>query len=674
MQRSPYLTKSRFKEGLECLTKLYYTGKKDEYANQSLDDPFLKALADGGHQTGALALFEFTDDPAGDGILVNTLDYEEALNITNTKLSDPGKVVIAEAAFKYNNLFIRADVIVKEGTVIDLYEVKSKSFNSEEENERTFISNLGKPSEKIKGVWEAYLYDVAFQKYVITKALPGYTVNTHLLLVDKAKKASVSGLNQIFQLVNEGGRVSVDITNIRKEQLGDSILVIVNTDDLVDKIWHNYKVPNSLAQDFTFEEFVAYCEEIYVNDKRVFSPLTMGCKDCTYKVKPGKDDQKKDGRRECWKYVTQYADHLLDRPWTTDVWQGRLNKALLEGTYLMERLEISDLGTEKHNPKSGLDQLARRVLQVEKVRNNDSSYYFDKINFDIEVATWKWPLNLIDFETSTVALPFYQGKSPYSGVAFQWSHHVMHKDGRIEHVGEYINFEKGVFPNLEFIRTLKQSLSKNEGTIFRYHNHENTYLRMIHGQIVSGELEVAEPEKNELLSFISSITRHKPDGKNEMFGDRDMVDLYEIVKSFYYSPYSNGKVGLKFVLPSIINDVPYLKEKYGKKGIYGKSLAVKSLNFDDHQWIDPSYHNDPYKTLPKIFEKYDTDDLDGYFDNLDGIGDGGAALTAYSYLQYTHIPEELRLALKRALLRYCELDTMAMCFLLEGMFRLENKL
>ena len=108
----------------------------------------------------------------------------------------------------------------------------------------------------------------------------------------------------------------------------------------------------------------------------------------------------------------------------------------------MERLEISDLGTEKHNPKSGLDQLARRVLQVEKVKNNDSSYYFDKINFDIEVATWKWPLNLIDFETSTVALPFYQGKSPYSGVAFQWSHHVMHKDGRIEHVGEYINFEK----------------------------------------------------------------------------------------------------------------------------------------------------------------------------------------------------------------------------------------
>jgi len=43
------------------------------------------------------------------------------------------------------------------------------------------------------------------------------------------------------------------------------------------------------------------------------------------------------------------------------------------------------------------------------------------------------------------------------------------------------------------------------------------------------------------------------------------------------------------------------------------------------------------------------------------------------YLQYTHIPEEARLRLKEALLRYCELDTMAMCFLVEGMMRLNDQ-
>ena len=46
---SRYLTKSRFKSGLECVTKLYYTGKKNEYADQKMDDKFMQALAEGGH-------------------------------------------------------------------------------------------------------------------------------------------------------------------------------------------------------------------------------------------------------------------------------------------------------------------------------------------------------------------------------------------------------------------------------------------------------------------------------------------------------------------------------------------------------------------------------------------------------------------------------------------------
>lgn len=73
-----YLTKSRFKLALECMTKLYYT-KKEDYADESLDDPFLEALAEGGFQVGELAKYLFCDDPVGQNITVNTLDYDEAL-------------------------------------------------------------------------------------------------------------------------------------------------------------------------------------------------------------------------------------------------------------------------------------------------------------------------------------------------------------------------------------------------------------------------------------------------------------------------------------------------------------------------------------------------------------------------------------------------------------------
>jgi hypothetical protein len=52
------LTKSRFKLGLECPNKLYYTRKK-EYANSKASNPFLEALAQGGFQVEELARMQY---------------------------------------------------------------------------------------------------------------------------------------------------------------------------------------------------------------------------------------------------------------------------------------------------------------------------------------------------------------------------------------------------------------------------------------------------------------------------------------------------------------------------------------------------------------------------------------------------------------------------------------
>ncbi len=54
------LSKSRFKLGLECPNKLYFTGKK-EYANTKNEDSFLAALAKGGFQVEALARLHYPD-------------------------------------------------------------------------------------------------------------------------------------------------------------------------------------------------------------------------------------------------------------------------------------------------------------------------------------------------------------------------------------------------------------------------------------------------------------------------------------------------------------------------------------------------------------------------------------------------------------------------------------
>ena len=126
-----YLTKSRFKEGLECRTKLFYCNNP-EYNDSNNEDSFLEALAEGGFQVGEIAKFLVSDDPYKDDISIDTLDYDLALLKTNKKL-EKDKVSIAEAAFKYNNFFIRVDLLEKHGKTLKIYEVKAKSWGDSEE-------------------------------------------------------------------------------------------------------------------------------------------------------------------------------------------------------------------------------------------------------------------------------------------------------------------------------------------------------------------------------------------------------------------------------------------------------------------------------------------------------------------------------------------------------------
>src|SRR5688500_11590752 len=104
----PYLTKSRFKLALECTTKLYYNDNK-QYANKATEDNFLKNLATGGFQVGALAQCYFPS-----GILVETRDHQEAYAQT-LELLQRKDVIIFEAALLYQNCFIRVDILTKNG-------------------------------------------------------------------------------------------------------------------------------------------------------------------------------------------------------------------------------------------------------------------------------------------------------------------------------------------------------------------------------------------------------------------------------------------------------------------------------------------------------------------------------------------------------------------------------
>ena len=652
-----YLTKSKFKLAEECPTKLFYTGKK-QYADTKGDDTFLAALAEGGFQVGELTKYYY---PGGHEIKERRHDL--AWNETK-KLLKQENVIIYEAAILYQNLFIRIDILKKQGNNIELIEVKAKSTDGS--NYSDFLNKKG----KIGSSWRPYIYDVAFQKYVTQKALPQYAIKGFLMLADKNARATVNGLNQKFQLrKNEKGRTYVEVKgDVSPDALGKQVLRKICVDEIIDPLISNDEI--KFNDNRSFAEHIQYLAEHNNNDQKIITPIGKYCKSCEFKANSAQEKKGMlSGFKECWKHQLSWTDDLFDKPLIFDVWNLRAKKLLDQGIYHMEDLEKEHIGDIRPNKDGSISSKERQWLQIEKNNSSDENCYVDVDGLKKELDSYTYPLHHIDFETSMVAIPFYEGRKPYEQTAFQFSHHTIDADGKIEHKGQYLCTEKGKFPNFDFVRALKKELENDEGTIFRYAAHENTVLNQIMPQLQDSDVnEVVD--KKELIEFIQTITHSA-----NHTGVRDMVDMLDLVKKYYYHPAMGGSNSIKSVLPAILNSSDLIKEKYSKP-IYGKNSEIRSLNFEDGwAWIEYDEEGkviSPYKLLPNLHDNIEIDEIDEFIFG-DKLADGGAAMTAYAKMQFMHISDDEYKAIGKGLLKYCELDTMAMVFIWEHFNKLVNK-
>jgi hypothetical protein len=152
-----------------------------------------------------------------------------------------------------------------------------------------------------------------------------------------------------------------------------------------------------------------------------------------------------------------------------------------------------------------------------------------------------------------------------------------------------------------------------------------------------------------------------------------MIDMLELVKRYYYDPATKGSNSIKDVLPAILSSSEFLQKKYSKP-IYGADGGIPSLNYRDWQWIKLENGSviDPYKLLPKMFQDFTDKELELLSDD-DELKGGGAALAAYARLQFEEMSEYERLEIRKALLKYCELDTLAMVMIYEGWGEMINQ-
>ncbi len=624
-----------------------------EYANQKTEDSFLAALAEGGFQVAELAKQYYPE-----GILIDSSDHDEAVRLTS-ELLQRDNVTIFEAAIRFQNLFLRADILIKRGDHLQFIEVKSKSVDGNDKS--PFMTQ----KKGVKSDWKSYIIDAAFQKHVLLNSYPDHKISSYLMLADKSSQCQTEGLNQKFRIArNKNGTVKILISNnISQEEVSQKILCMKNIDHEIDYIFLNEKY----NEDRSFSQQINFLAKNYAEDIKIKPKLGSVCTKCEFKADAeNKTNNLKSGFKECWSQEGLFVEGDFLKPTILDIWDYRKKDALIgAGKFKMSQVEEGDIEPDTDD-KPGFSRTERQWLQVKKVKNNDNDVAIDKSDLENEMKKWIYPLHFIDFETTMVAIPFNKGDRPYQGIAFQFSHHILHSSGIVEHANQFINEDIGKNPNLDFIRALKSSLQVDNGTIFRYADHENTYLNMILNQIQQSQSVISD--KDELVNFIKSISKSTQDSKEKWQGERCMVDLLHLVKRFYYDPLTNGSNSIKSVFPALLSRSSFLQRKYGAP-IYGAEHGIRSLNFKNYQWIknENGVIVNPYDLLPKLFQDINVSEqqVELLF-NDESLKEGGAASIAYSRMQFSEMSQIERNELTKALLKYCELDTLAMVMIVEA--------
>jgi len=213
------------------------------------------------------------------------------------------------------------------------------------------------------------------------------------------------------------------------------------------------------------------------------------------------------------------------------------------------------------------------------------------------------------------------------------------------------------------VTALREQIGGDDGAILHYAPHEVSTLRSIAGQIRSRQAEISEADA--LLAFIDTVA---PAGDREP--TRQVIDLCRLVKRFYYAPSMGGSNSIKEVLPAVLRESEFLRRKYSQP-IYGASGGIPSRNFSDMAWVDESDGKirDPYLLLPVIgggTPQAPNGNGNGNGRYMKTLRNGGAAMQAYADLVLYDWTDARRQAVRQALLRYCELDTLAMVFIVEA--------
>lgn len=147
-----------------------------------------------------------------------------------------------------------------------------------------------------------------------------------------------------------------------------------------------------------------------------------------------------------------------------------------------------------------------------------------------ELRQLPFPRAYLDFETIMFAVPRWPGMRPYQQAPFQWSLHIEHDDGRLDH-REFLDLS-GDCPIRPLTETLVDAVP-NTGPVVVYNKgFESTVLQLLANLVP------------DLADQLRSIRAR-------------LYDLLPLFREHYYHPDMHGSWSLKKVLPTLGTDVDY---------------------------------------------------------------------------------------------------------------------
>jgi len=431
-----HLSKSQYMKGLQCPKALWLFKNRKDLATEP--DQRRQNLFDTGHRVGDLAQQLF---PGGIEVAYRPSDYQGMIDET-AQLTKSGKIVY-EGSFSTSGVFVRADILVKDGDAWDIYEVKATASTKA----------VHKP-------------DVAIQWYVIGQHLP----------------------------LNKAYLVHLNTRYVRSGEL--DIQGLFTMDDVTEAVH---------AEQVSIEGNLNDLEQVLAGGE---PDILIG----THCNNPYECDF----HAYCWR----------DVPYPSVLDLCRLN-----GDKKFEYYHKSVVTYE--DARNHIELNAVQTFQVNTALSRE--IHIDTQAIADFLRDVSYPINFLDFETFQDAIPRFDGQGPYKNIPFQYSLHILHKTGELEHK-EFLA-DEAEDPRLELTQRLLEDLT-DEGTLFAFHQ--------------SFEIGV-----------IKSLAQHFDQYAAQL---RSLIGRFKDLEIpfnqlMYYHPDFHGSFSIKSVLPALFPNDPELDYK-----------------------------------------------------------------------------------------------------------------